>query len=152
MRLGAGPFTAPAHSFFMSVFMSDFDSADRSTDAELEHRINDALEGLKRGLKSATIVRQLSTQYGVSPRQARRYVRAARCEMYDAPDTYCELFELLQENIDHLSLMADQALAAGDAKTSIQASKACALVIDKRLQSLQRQEQFREQMSKRFGE
>ena len=144
-------------SVFMSVFMSDFvpvpeTAEERASAAEYQSRIQEALEGLQRGLKSASVVKMLSSQYNVTPRQARRYVKAARCEMYDAPDTYNELFELQQENIDHLSLMADEAKAAGDSKTSIQAAKAAAAVIDKRLQSLQRYEEFRERMAKQFGE
>ena len=149
----------------MSDFMSDFEFLgdapgevndwecinDRATDAEFQQRVDQARQGLEAGLKSATVVKTLASQYGVSHRQARRYTKAARCEMYDAPGSHNELFESMQEHVDHLSRMADAALAEGDKKTSIAASKAAAAVIDRRLAALQREEEFRERMAKQYG-
>ena len=124
---------------------------DRATDAEFQQRVDAARQGLEAGLKSATVVKTLASQYGVSHRQARRYTKAARCEMYDAPGSHNELFEVMQENLDHLCRMADEAAAEGEMKISIAAAKAAAAIADKRLAALQREEEFRQRMAKQYG-
>jgi len=148
-------------SDFMSVFtehpdapgeINDWQSInDRATDAEFQQRVDEARQGLEAGLKSATVVKTIASQYKTSQRQARRYVKAARCEMYDAPGSHNELFEVMQENLDHLCRMADEANAQGDRKTSIAAAKAAAAIADRRLAALQREEEFRERMAKQYG-
>lgn len=140
----------------MSDFMSDFipvpmNVNERASAEQTQQRVDAAVECLRAGLKSSTVVQQLSTKYRVSPRQARRYVSAARCEMWDAPDTYVELSAVLYESVDHLSLMADEAKAGGDTKTSIQAAKALAQIAGKRMDALQRLEMQREALSKRYA-
>ena len=141
----------------MSVFEEVTDTSDwipvtdRATDKQVQKRIDQAREGLESGLKSATVVQAIASQHKVSHRQARRYVKAARCEMYDAPGSHNELFEVMQENLDHLCRMADEAEAQGDHKTSISAAKAAAAIADRRLAALQREEEFKERMKKQYG-
>ena len=148
-------------SDFMSVFTEHPDAPgevndwecinDRATDAEFQRRVDQARQGLESGLKSATVVKTLASQYGVSHRQARRYTKAARCEMYDAPGSHNELFEVMQENLDHLCRVVDESAAQGDMKISIAAAKAAAAIADRRLAALQREEEFREKMAKQYG-
>ena len=138
----------------MSDFMSDFKMAEfseRSSIDQFDERVKSAIAGLRGGLKSSTVVRSIADQYGVSDRQARRYVREARYEMWDAPGSTLELQEAVLESLEHLQRMSDAALAEGDKKTSIAAAKAAAHVAEKRLAALQRDDHFSENMAKRFG-
>ena len=124
---------------------------DRATDAEFQRRVDTARQGLESGLKSASVVSSVAREFRVSHRQARRYVKAARCDMYDAPGSHNELFDVMQENLDHLCRVADAAYAQGDTKISIAAAKAAAALADRRLAALQREEEFRERMAKQYG-
>ena len=63
----------------------------QATDEQMQSRIDQALQLLEQGMSSAAVVRSLAKDYGVSHRQARRYVNAATLEMFDAPLTHTEL-------------------------------------------------------------
>ena len=100
----------------------------RSSDAELRKRELDALELLASGAGSAFSAQTLAERYGVSLRQARRYVAAASFELVD-PATPAELDRLAMLSLHRLDLVAGRAMAAGDEATAIRATRAHAAAL-----------------------
>lgn len=100
----------------------------RCTDAELRQRELDALELLGAGVGSAFSAQTLAERYGVSLRQARRYVAAASFELCDAA-TPAELDRLAMLSLHRLDLVAGRAMAAGDDATAIRATRAHAAAL-----------------------
>lgn len=97
--------------------------ADRATDRERAKREADALDLLSTGTGSAYTAAILAERYGVSQRQARRYVAAASFQLCD-PATPAELDRQAMLSLHRLDLIAGQALTAGDQSLAIQATKA----------------------------
>ena len=95
----------------------------RSTDAELNERERDALELLAAGIGSAMAAHTLSSRYGVSLRQAQRYVRVAALELLE-PLTGHELDIQAGQALYRLDLIAGRAMAAGDSGVAIRATRA----------------------------
>lgn len=96
---------------------------ERSSDDETRRREADALELLATGAGTAFSAQTLAERYGVSLRQARRYVAAAALELCGeltphALDTEAAV------SLHRLSLIAGRAMAAGDEPTAIRATKA----------------------------
>ncbi|NBS70144.1 hypothetical protein EBT31_14715, partial [bacterium] len=87
--------------------------AERATDAQRAARERDALELLSSGAGSAFAAATLAERYGVSLRQARRYVAAASFELCD-PATPHELDRQAMLSLHRLDLIAGRAMAAGD--------------------------------------
>jgi hypothetical protein len=100
----------------------------RSSDAELRKRELDALELLASGVGSAFSAQTLAERYGVSLRQARRYVATASFELVD-PATPAELDRLAMLSLHRLDLVAGRAMAAGDEATAIRATRAHAAAL-----------------------
>jgi hypothetical protein len=104
------------------------DPRDRCTAEELGERQAAAGELLCHGLSTSAASRAVAVRYGVSLRQARRYVRIAALERAGEQDAVEQdlAILLIAENL------ADDAVAArerGDHKTAIQADKARAAVL-----------------------
>lgn len=95
----------------------------RATDAELSDRERDALELLAAGIGTAMAAQTLAGRYGVSLRQAQRYVRRAALEML-APLNTCDLDIQASQALYRLELIAGRAMAAGDDGTAIRATRA----------------------------
>jgi hypothetical protein len=100
--------------------------ADRSTDRERARRESEALELLSSGAGSAYAALQLAERYGVSQRQARRYVAAASFDL---------IGEVTPHSLDmsaglalhRLDLIAGRAMESGtpeDLALAIRATKA----------------------------
>jgi hypothetical protein len=100
--------------------------ADRSTDRERARRESEALELLSSGAGSAYAALQLAERYGVSQRQARRYVAAASFDL---------IGEVTPHSLDmsaglalhRLDLIAGRAMDSGtpeDLALAIRATKA----------------------------
>jgi len=102
--------------------------AERCTDAQRAQRERDALELLAAGAGSAFAAQTLAERYGVSLRQARRYVAAASFELCDVA-TPAELDRLAMLSLHRLDLIAGQAMTAGDESTAIRATKAHAVAL-----------------------
>ncbi len=113
----------------------------RSTDKELEKRIAAALELLVAGYSPSSIVKEMSRTTGVSIRQARDYVAAAKLDYFNAPMTRNELEFGIQLHIERLDRIADEAHQAGEVKQEIAAAKASAQMAEQRLKSLQREQE-----------
>ena len=114
---------------------------ERSTDKQLEARIAEALELLIDGYSPASIVKQMSRSTGVSIRQARKYVAAAKLDYFDQPITRNELEFGIALHIERLDRIADTAHQAGEVKQEIAAAKASAQMAEHRLKSLQREQE-----------
>lgn len=97
--------------------------AARSTDAQLRERERAALELLSTGAGTAFAAAALAERYGVSLRQARRYVAAASFELCDDA-TPAELDRQAMLSLHRLDLIAGRAMAAGDEATAIRATRA----------------------------
>jgi len=100
--------------------------ADRSSDAERAAREAAALQLLSTGSGSAYAASLLADRYGVSLRQARRYVAAASFDLCD-PATPAELDRQFMLSIHRLDLIAGRACESGspeDLALSIRATKA----------------------------
>ena len=100
----------------------------RATDAERVKREADALELLAAGVGSAFAVQTLASRYGVSLRQARRYVSAASFELCD-PATPHALDSMAMLTLHRLDLLAGQAMAEGDHGMAVRASRAHAAAL-----------------------
>ncbi len=100
----------------------------RATDAERVKREVDALELLAAGVGSAYAAQTLASRYGVSLRQARRYVAAAAFELCD-PATPHALDSMAMLTLHRLDLIAGQAIAEGDTGTAVRASRAHAAAL-----------------------
>ena len=114
----------------------------QATDEQMQSRIDQALQLLEEGMSSAAVVRSLAKDYGVSHRQARRYVNAATLEMFDAPLTHTELGFGIARDIDRLEMLQEAAHQAQDHKLEIKATQAVATLRENRLKALQRDDQF----------
>ena len=103
---------------------SDHDSSDsRSTQAEMDTRIAFCADLLLQGLSSASVVRASAKKHRVTARQARRYVKLAMLESFDAPLATDELGFSIANHMERLELIADAAAKEGDRKTEISATK-----------------------------
>lgn len=100
----------------------------RATDAERCSREADALELLASGVGSAFAAQTLASRYGVSLRQARRYVAAASFELVD-PATPHALDQGAMLTLYRLDLIAGRAMAAGDDAMAVRASRAHAAAL-----------------------
>ena len=96
----------------------------RATDAELAAREAAALELLSTGAGTAFTAATLAERYGVSLRQARRYVTVASFELCDAAATPAELDRQAMLSLHRLDLIAGRAMAGGDEQLAIRATKA----------------------------
>ena len=97
--------------------------ARRSTDREQGERVAAALVLLNDGKGSAYAAALLSSEFGVSLRQARRYVNIASLELCEDLNPV-ELDQLASLSLHRLELIAGQSIAAGDTKLAIIATKA----------------------------
>lgn len=100
----------------------------RATDAELRQRQAAALELLSAGAGSALAAQTLAERYGVSLRQARRYVAAASLDLCDAATPH-DLDRLAMLSLHRLELIAGRAMVAGDDATAIRAGRAHAAAL-----------------------
>ena len=96
--------------------------AERCTDAQRKQRERDALEMLSSGAGSAFTAATLAERYGVSLRQARRYVAAASFELVDAATPH-ELDRQAMLSLHRLDLIAGRAMAAGDEALAVRATR-----------------------------
>lgn len=103
----------------------------RSTDAERVKREADALELLAAGYGSAFAAAELSRRYGVSHRQARRYVAAAVFELCDPIITPHSLDSAAMLTLHRLDMIAGQAMAGDnpDHDLAVKASRAHAAAL-----------------------
>ena len=142
----------------MSVFMSDFfpdsDTATdlRATNTEMDIRIEFCGRLLMEGLSPATVVRTSAKQYRVSGRQARRYVKLAMLESFDAPLATDELGFSIANSMERLELIADAAAKEGDRKTEISATKAAIQAAERRLKSIEDTDHRANLLRKKYGE
>jgi len=100
----------------------------RSTDSEAAARIAAAAELLAAGTGSALTAQLLAERYGVSLRQARRYVAAGSFDVVESA-TPAELDRQAMLSVYRLDLIAGRAMAAGDESTAIRATKAHAAAL-----------------------
>jgi len=105
--------------------------AERSSDLERAAREAAALQLLNSGSGSAHAASLLSERYGVSLRQARRYVAAASFDLCD-PATPVELDRQAMLSLHRLDLIAGRAMESGtpeDLALAIRATKAHAAAL-----------------------
>ena len=95
----------------------------RATDKEQGERVAAALAFLNEGKGSAYAAALLSSEFGVSLRQARRYVNLAALQLCEDLNPV-ELDQLASLSLHRLELIAGQSIAAGDNKTAITATRA----------------------------
>ena len=95
----------------------------RATDREQGERVAAALVLLNDGKGSAYAAALLSSEFGVSLRQARRYVNLAALQLCEDMNPV-ELDQLASLSLHRLELIAGQSIAAGDTKMAIIATKA----------------------------
>ena len=100
----------------------------RATDVERVKREADALELLAAGVGSAFAVQTLAGRYGVSLRQARRYVSAAAFDL-TGPLNPATLDSMAMLTLHRLDLISGQAMAAGDHALAVRSSKAHAAAV-----------------------
>jgi len=100
----------------------------RSTDSETAARVAAAAELLAAGTGSALTAQLLSERFGVSLRQARRYVAAGSFDVVESA-TPAELDRQAMLSVYRLDLIAGRAMAAGDESTAIRATKAHAAAL-----------------------
>jgi len=100
----------------------------RSTDSEAAARIAAAAELLAAGTGSALTAQLLSERFGVSLRQARRYVATGSFDVVESA-TPAELDRQAMLSVYRLDLIAGRAMAAGDESTAIRATKAHAAAL-----------------------
>lgn len=100
----------------------------RASDAERLAREAAALELLAAGAGSALAAQTLAERYGVSLRQARRYVAAAALDLCD-PATPHALDCAAMLSLHRLELIAGRAAMAGDDATAIRAGRAHAAAL-----------------------
>lgn len=116
----------------------------RSTDKERASREAAALELLSSGAGSAYAALQLAERYGVSQRQARRYVAAASFQLCDAA-TPAEIDRQCLLSLYRLDLIAGRAMQAEDHTLAIQATRAHCVALAQFRKALEpgRQTRFR---------
>lgn len=95
----------------------------RATDKQQGERVAAALAFLNQGIGSAYAASLLADQFGVSLRQARRYVNLAALQLCENLNP-TELDQLASLSLHRLELIAGQSISAGDNKTAITATKA----------------------------
>lgn len=100
----------------------------RATDAERVKREADALELLAAGVGSAFAVQTLASRYGVSLRQARRYVAAAAFDL-TGPLNPATLDSMAMLTMHRLDLISGKAMAEGDHGLAVRASRAHAAAL-----------------------
>jgi hypothetical protein len=100
----------------------------RATDAERLKREGEALQLLSVGAGTAFAAQTLAERYGVSLRQARRYVSAAAFDLCE-PATPHALDTAAMLAIHRLDLIAGRAMVAGDEGTAIRATRAQAAAL-----------------------
>ena len=118
----------------------------RSTREQLSERETEALRLLD-DVSPATAVKTLAKKYGVSPRQARRYVNAAMLESFDVPLAEVELGFSIAYSMERLQMIADAAAKEGDRKTEIQAIRASIQAAENRLKAIQRREEIHQRLT-----
>lgn len=121
--------------------------ADRATDAERAAREAAALQLLSTGSGSAYAASLLSERYGVSLRQARRYVAAASFELCDSASP-AEIDRQYLLSLHRLDLIAGRAMESGtpeDLGLAIRATRAHASALAQFRKALEpgRQTRFR---------
>lgn len=116
----------------------------RSSDRERASREAAALELLSSGAGSAYAALQLAERYGVSQRQARRYVAAASFQLCDAASP-AELDRQAMLSLHRLDLIAGRAMQAEDHSLAIQATRAHSVALSQFRKALEpgRQTRFR---------
>lgn len=95
----------------------------RATDVDVARREAEALQLLSSGAGTAYAAQQLADRYGVSLRQARRYVAAASFELCD-PATHHELDRQAMLSLHRLDLIAGRAMAEDQKDLAIKATRA----------------------------
>ena len=96
---------------------------ERATDHEIARRETHALGLLASGAGTAFSAQTLAERYGVSLRQARRYVATASLELCGELTPHALDVEA-SVALHRLSLVAGRAMAAGDEPLAIRATKA----------------------------
>ena len=141
-------------SVFMSDFFTDSDTASdsRATNTEMDIRVEFCGQLLMEGLSPATVVRASAKQHRVSPRQARRYVKLAMLESFDAPLATDELGFSIANHMERLELIADAAAKEGDRKTEISATKAAIQATERRLKAIEDIDHRTNLLRKKYGE
>ena len=141
-------------SDFMSDFFPDSDIASdpRSTNTEMDIKVAFCGRLLMEGYSPATVVRTSAKQHRVSPRQARRYVKLAMLDSFDAPLATDELGFSIANSMERLELIADAAAKEGDRKTEISATKAAIQAAERRLKSIEDTDHRANLMRKKYGE
>lgn len=102
--------------------------ADRATDRERASREAAALELLSSGAGSAHTASELASRYGVSLRQARRYVAVASLELCGQITPH-SLDMAAGLTLHRLDMIAGRATLAGDDALAVRASRAQAAAI-----------------------
>lgn len=103
-------------------------TARRASDSERRQREHHALQLLSEGHGSASAALTLSQHYGVSLRQARRYVQAASFDLCET----CSPAELDRQgmlSLYRLDLIAGRAMLVDDHTLAIQATKAHSMAL-----------------------
>lgn len=118
----------------------------RSTSQQLDEREQAALHLLE-DVSPASAVRLLAKKYEVSPRQARRYVKKALLESFDAPLATDELGFSIANNMERLERIADAAASEGDRKTEIAATRAAIQAAENRLKAIQRSDEHHRRLT-----
>ena len=141
-------------SDFMSDFFSESDTASgsRSTQAEMDIKVAFCADLLLQGYAAATVVRASAKKHHVTARQARRYVKLAMLESFDAPLATDELGFSIANHMERLELIADAAAKEGDRKTEISATKAAIQAAERRLKSIEDIDHRTNLMRKKYGE
>lgn len=103
-------------------------TANRATDAESAAREAAALELLSAGAGTALTATMLAERYGVSQRQARRYVAAAALDLCGEMTPH-SLDQAAGLSLHRLELIAGKAAIAGDDATAIRAGRAHAAAL-----------------------
>ena len=99
------------------------ESRHRCTDAALSDREAAALELLAAGSGTALAAQVLAERFGVSLRQARRYVQVAALELFE-PLTPFALDQQAAADLFRLGMIAGRAAVAGDDALAIKATAA----------------------------
>lgn len=138
----------------MSDFFPDSDTASgsRSTQAEVDIKVAFCAELLLQGISPASVVRASAKEHQVSARQARRYVKLAMLDSFDAPLATDELGFSIANHMERLELIADAAAKEGDRKTEISAIKAAIQARERRLKSIEDIDHRANLMRKKYGE
>jgi hypothetical protein len=102
---------------------SETKKRNRATDLEVARRTAEAIELLNSGAGTAYAAQVLAEKYNITLRQARRYVNSASFEVCDSATPH-ELDRQAMLSLHRLDLIAGRAMAEGDQKLAIAATKA----------------------------